>query len=76
MTYTFNWKNVIHGQIEIVAESGVEAERIFHEMTLEQLLAASKVDTNDDALTIRYVNAGLGDIHTYEEWQNEFKHFT
>ena len=41
MTYTFDWKDVVHGQIEIEAESGVEAERLFREMSLKQRLASS-----------------------------------
>ena len=29
MKYLFDWKDTIHGQIEIEADSGVEAERLF-----------------------------------------------
>ena len=32
--YKFDWKDVVHGQIEIEAENGVEAERLFREMPL------------------------------------------
>ena len=76
MTYKFDWTHVINGQIEIEAKNGVEAEKLFREMTIEQRLSASKLDTTDDALTIRYVDSGLGDIHTNEEWQNDFKQIT
>ena len=29
MTYKFDWIDVVHGQVEIEAKSGVEAERLF-----------------------------------------------
>ena len=32
--YKFDWQDIVHGQIEIEAESGVEAEKILHEMKL------------------------------------------
>ena len=76
MTYTFDWKDVVHGQIEIEAESGVEAERLFREMTLEQRLAASNLGADRDTLKIKFVDAGLGDIHTQEEWNEGWKHHT
>ena len=50
MTYKFDWTHVINGQIEIEAKNGVEAEKLFREMTIQQRLSASKLDTNDDAL--------------------------
>ena len=41
MTYKFVWKDVVHGQVEIEAKNGIEAERMFREMSLEQRLNAS-----------------------------------
>ena len=76
MTYTFDWKDVVHGQIEIEAESGVEAERLFHEMTLEQRLAASNVGVDKDTLDIKFVDVGFGDIRTKEEWNEAWKQIT
>ena len=76
MTYTFDWKDVVHGQVEIEAENGVEAERLFREMTLEQRLAASNLGADRDTLKIKFVDAGLGDIHTQEEWNEGWKHHT
>ena len=76
MTYTFDLKDVVHGQIEIEAESGVEAERLFREMSLEQRLASSNVGVDKDTLKIKFVDAGLGDIHTQEEWNEGWKHHT
>ena len=76
MTYTFDWKDVVHGQIEIDAENGVEAERLFREMPLEQRLAASKMGVDKDTLDIKFVDAGFGDIHTKDEWNEGWKQIT
>ena len=76
MTYTFDWKDVVHGQIEIEAENGVEAERLFREMSLEQRLAASNVSVDKDTLDIKFVDVGFGDIRTKEEWNEAWKQIT
>ena len=73
MTYTFDWKDVVHGQIEIEAENGVEAERLFREMTLNQRLAASNVGVDNDTLDIKFIDVGFGDIQTPEEWEDTWK---
>ena len=57
--YKFDWKDVVHGQIEIEAENGVEAERLFREMPLEQRLAASNVGVDKDTLDIKFVDVDL-----------------
>ena len=41
--YKFDWQDVVHGQIEIEAENGVEAEQTLHEMKLQERLNLSKV---------------------------------
>jgi len=76
MTYTFDWRDVVHGQIEIEAENGVEAEKLFREMSLEQRLAVSILGADNDKVQIKFVDAGLGDIHTEEEWENTYKYVT
>ena len=76
MVFKFNWTHVIKGQIEIQAKNGVEAERLFREMATKQRLSSSKLDVNNEALKIRYVDPGLGDVHTAEEWQRNLKHIT
>ena len=76
MKYTFDWKDVVHGQIEIEAEDGVEAERLFLEMSLEQRLAKSNLGADRDTLIIKFIDAGLSDIHTKEEWNEGWKHLT
>ena len=76
MTYTFDWKDVVHGQIEIDAENGIEAERLFREMSLEQRLASSNVGVDKDTLDIKFVADGFGDIRTKEEWNEAWKQIT
>ena len=76
MKYVFDWKDTIHGQIEIEAASGVEAERLFREMSIEKRLKASSIDADKDTLQVKFVDAGLGDVHTAEEWNNDIKYFT
>ena len=73
MTYTFDWKDVVHGQIEIEVENGIEAERLFREMSLEQRLASSNVGVYKDTLDIKFVDVGFGDIQTPEEWEDTWK---
>ena len=76
MKYVFDWKDTIHGQIEIEADSGVEAERLFREMNIEKRLKASSIDVDKNTLKVEFVDAGLGDVHTAEEWNDGIKHFT
>ena len=76
MKYLFDWKDTIHRQIEIEADSGVEAERLFREMNAAQRLKASFIDADKDTLEVKFVDAGLGDVHTAEEWNNDIKYFT
>lgn len=73
MIYTFDWKDVVHGQIEIEAECGFEAERLFREMSLERRLAESKLGVDKNTLNIKFVDVGFGDIQTSEEWENTWK---
>ena len=76
MTYKFDWTDVVHGQVEIEAENGFEAERLFREMTVEQRLKASSIDVDKNTLEIKFVDAGLGDVHTAEEWNDDIRHIT
>ena len=73
MTYTFDWKDVVHGQIEVDAENGIEAERIFREMSLEQRLAISNLGADRNTLDIKFVDLGFGDIQTAEEWEETWR---
>ena len=69
MTYTFDWKDVVYGQIEIEADNGDEAERIFCQMTLKNRLEASKLDSDNGTMQINFVDVGFTDIHTKDEWE-------
>ena len=74
MTYKFDWKDTIHGQVEIEADNSFEAEKIFREMTLEQRLEASTLGADKNTLDIKFIDIGFGDIQTPEEWEDTFKH--
>ena len=76
MIYKFDWKDVIHGQIEIEAENGIEAEQLLQEMSLEKRLALSSTSSDKGTLSIKYVDNGIGDIHTLEEWSKNWKHIS
>ena len=43
-------------------------------MTLEQRLAASNIGADKNTLDIKFVDVGVGDIQTPEEWEDTFKH--
>jgi len=76
MIYTFDWKDVIHGKIEIEAQNGHEAEKIFNNMGLIERLSASEVGCDNNTLVIKFVDAGIGDLHTKEEWEEEVRNYT
>ena len=74
--YKFDWQDIVHGQIEIEAESGVEAERILHEMKLQERLNLSDFGVDKDKLKIKFVDLGFDDLLTPEEWEDGLKQFT
>ncbi len=75
-TYKFDWQDVVHGQIEIEAESGVDAERILHEMNIQERLNLSEVGGDKDTLKIKFVDLGFDDLLTPEEWEDGLKQYT
>ena len=75
-TYKFDWQDVVHGQIEIEAESGVKAEQILHEMKLQERLNLSEVGVDKDTLKVKFVDLGFDDLLTPEEWEDGLKQFT
>ena len=75
-THKFDWQDVVHGQIEIEAESGVDAERILHEMNIQERLNLSEVGVDKDTLKIKFVDLGFDDLLTPEEWEDGLKQFT
>ena len=75
-TYKFDWTDIVHGQIEVEADSGVEAEQIFREMKLHERLKSSKIDVDKNTLKLKFVDVGFDDILTPEEWENGLKQIT
>lgn len=71
--YQFDWKDIVHGHIEIEADSGLEAERLFRDMKLQQRLDASTLDVDKDTLKIKFVDVGFDDLLTQEEWNDGLK---
>ena len=74
--YRFDWQDIVQGNIEVDADSGVEAERVFSEMKLQQRLKASNLDADKDTLKIKFVDVGFDDLLTLEEWNDGLKHVT
>ena len=56
--YRFDWKDVIHGTIEIDAQCGNDAEEILMNMTLKDLLKNSQYNSDKSEREIRFVDAG------------------
>ena len=74
MTYKFHWKEVIHGQIEIEASSGVEAEEIFESMSLtERMLKSKQISSDKSNLKINYVDLKFAEALSGEEWERDWK---
>ena len=56
--YGFDWKDVIHGSIEIEANCGKDAEEILMNMTLKDLLKNSQFNSDKKEREIRFADAG------------------
>ena len=56
--YRFDWKDIVHGTIEIEANCGKDAEIIFMNMSLSDLLEGSQYSSDKNDREIRYVDAG------------------
>ena len=72
--YKFDFKEVIHGSIEIEAEYGVEAEEKFMEMSLKDLLSQSQYASDGTEREIRFVVASFHDGLEAEDWQERKEH--
>ena len=74
MTYKFHWKEVIHGQVEIEASSGVAAEEIFKSMSLtERMLKSKQISSDKSNLEINYVDLKFAEALSGEEWERDWK---
>ena len=56
--YRFDWKDVMHGTIEIEAQCGKDAEEILMAMNLKDLLENSQYNSDENGREIRFVDAG------------------
>ncbi len=56
--YRFDWKDVIHGSIEIEANCGNDAEEVLMNMSLKDLLKNSQHDSDKNEREIRFADAG------------------
>ena len=72
--YKFDFKEVIHGSIEIEAEYGVEAEEKFMEMSLKDLLSQSQHASDGTEREIRFVVASFHDGLEAEDWEDRKEH--
>jgi len=74
--YRFDWKDVIHGSIEIEANCGNDAEEILMNMSLKELLEKSSTGSEKIDREIRFVSPGqLLEPMTSEEWDKHKKYF-
>ena len=74
MIYKFNWTQTIHGEIEIKANSGIEAEQIFREMQIDRQIASSKnIQSDEQKLLIDFVDIGFFDLLSGTEWKTTWK---
>lgn len=72
MKFTFDWKQVVRGEIEIEAENGQKAEAIFQQMSLSQKIEKSVLANSNDSSKIQFVDFDWTDTVTYEEWKNDW----
>ena len=68
--YRFDWKDVIHGSIEIEANCGNDAEEILMNMSLKDLLKNSQHNSDKNEREIRFADAGqFLENMDKEEWK-------
>ena len=56
--YKFDWRNMIHGMIEIEEVNGTEAEEKLMQLSLNDLLARSQYESDSSLREIRFADAG------------------
>ena len=72
--YRFDWKDVIHGTIEIDAQCGNDAEEILLNMSLKELLENSQYNSDKIEREIRFADAGkYFESLDKDDWE-ELKH--
>ena len=73
-TYKFDFKEIIHGSVEIEAEHGVEAEEKFMKMSLKDLLSRSQHASDGTEREIRFVVASIHESLELEDWEDRKEH--
>ena len=74
MTYKFHWKEVVHRQVEIEANSGVEAEEISKSMSLtERMLKSKQISSDKTNLEINYVVLKFAEALSEKEWKHDWR---
>ena len=73
--YRFDWKDVIHGSIEIEANCGNDAEEILMNMSLKDLLKNAQHNSDKNEREIRFADAGqFLENMDKEEWKQLKQH--
>ena len=73
--YRFDWKDVIHGSIEINAQCGNDAEEMLMNMSLKDLLKNSQYSSDKIEREIRFADAGqVLENMDKEEWKKLKQH--
>ena len=72
--YRFDWKDVIHGSIEIEANCGRDAEEILMNMPLKDLLKNSQHNSDKNERDIRFADAGHHFQNLDKDDWEELKH--
>ena len=72
--YRFDWKDVVHGTIEIEAQCGNDAEEILMNMPFKDLLKSSHYNSDRNEREIRFADAGMHfESLDKDDWK-ELKH--
>ena len=63
---------MVHGQLQIKAISGVEAEEIFKSMSLnEKMLKSEEISSDNTNLEINNVDLKFAEALSGEEWERD-----
>ena len=74
--YKFDWTATISGTIEIDAENGIEASELFSALNDQELVEQSEIMRAKNWREIRFVTAGLVEVHTGVEWEKLWKEYS
>ena len=72
MKFSFDWEDVVRGNIEIDAKNGLEAESIFNQMSLSERQEKSSMLRDNDDTKITFVDFEWSDTLTYDEWKSDW----